>query len=152
MLASDYAKSLFRNRTRGLTNVLAAPAITVQIALAFVAKAGASPTVAFMAGVAAVYLASHVTYLMIGIPGQRLGRAAIAEMRDHARSALARPGELRFDAFAEIGRDWPMFNGHPSEGGMDRASRANNFDFLRLFGAILVLYGHSYSLTGCGRV
>lgn len=31
---------------------------------------------------------------------------------------------------------------------MDRSVRSNNFDSLRLIGAVLVLYGHAYALTG----
>jgi peptidoglycan/LPS O-acetylase OafA/YrhL len=31
---------------------------------------------------------------------------------------------------------------------MDQVSRLNNFDLMRLFGAVLVIYGHSYPLTG----
>lgn len=31
---------------------------------------------------------------------------------------------------------------------MDRRHRANNFDFLRLIGAVLVIYGHAYPVTG----
>ena len=89
-----------------------------------------------------------------------LGACSLRRWRSQRRSRLLRGSSLRsrcsdsrqrrgyvrpLPPEANRRSRWP--NAFSTEIAMDRASRANNFDLLRLFGAILVIYGHSYAMV-----
>jgi peptidoglycan/LPS O-acetylase OafA/YrhL len=55
--------------------------------------------------------------------------------------------EIQLD-FRALDPRQPSIAARKWDGGMDERARANNFDLVRLFGAILVIYGHAYPLSG----